>query len=287
MSADILLWWLFLCTVSGINILAWSISAAAIERRKSALSADMYWFRRAQLLLSAGYVLGCAFRSVFPVFDVPRIVMHDSWLSSVIIGRSVATFAEVCFIAQWALLVRELSRGTGSHTGRIVSRVVVPLIIVAETCSWHAVLTTSNLGHVLEEAIWGLCAVLLVTSFATAWPRCNPSVRPLLAAWCAAGVAYVMYMFLVDVPMYWTRWLADEANGRQYLGIAEGALDAGGRWTVSHRWDDWKDEIAWMSIYFSAAVWMSIALVHAPGFGRHGAAGGNHTWITLPAARRA
>ncbi len=30
------------------------------------------------------------------------------------IGRPVATIAELCFVAQWALLLREISRSTGS-----------------------------------------------------------------------------------------------------------------------------------------------------------------------------
>ena len=125
-------------------------------------------------------------------------------------------------------------------------------------------LTTSNLGHVAEETIWGLSAALLVTSLVWIWPRCAASIRPLLAAWCAAGIAYVAFMFLVDVPMYWSRWLADEAAGRHYLSVAQGVLDVSARWTVSHRWEDWKTEVAWMSLYFSVAVWLSIALVHAP-----------------------
>ena len=33
---------------------------------------------------------------------------------------------------------------------------------------------------------------------------------------------------------------------------------------MSHRWQDWKNEVVWMSLYFSVAVWISIALVHAP-----------------------
>ncbi|HXC39286.1 MAG TPA: hypothetical protein VN667_10095, partial [Burkholderiales bacterium] len=36
------------------------------------------------------------------------------------------------------------------------------------------------------------------------------------------------------------------------------------RLVVSHRWSDWKSEVTWMSLYFSVAVWLSIALVHAP-----------------------
>src|SRR5258705_6634476 len=113
-------------------------------------------------------------------------------------------------------MLREISRATGSGVGSVTAKVVVPLIAIAEACSWYSVLTTSNLGHVLEESIWGLSAALLVVSLAAIWPRCGRARRPLLAAWCATGIAYVAFMFLVDVPMYWSRWLADEASGRAY-----------------------------------------------------------------------
>jgi hypothetical protein len=271
MTADVFLWWIFLCVVAGLNILAWSMSAAALARRQSALTADVYAARRLQLLLSAGYVFGCAFRSAMPVYDLPRICLIDSWLCSVIVGRSVATFAELCFVAQWALLLREISRATDSRVGKTAAMALLPLIAVAEICSWYSVLTTSNLGHVAEESIWGLSAVLLMASLAAIWPRCSATLRPLLIVWFAAGVAYVAFMFAVDVPMYWSRWVADEASGRAYLSISQGILDASERWVVSHRWEDWKSEIAWMSLYFSVAVWLSIGLIHAPAIARRAA----------------
>ena len=264
MSTGVFFWWICLCVVSGINILTWTLAAHFLERRAPALSAEIYASRRLQLLLSAGYVFGCAYRSVLPVFDVPRMGLFDTWASTVIVGRSVATFAELCFAAQWALLLREISRATGSGIGRVASRIVVPLIAVAETCSWFAVLSTANIGHVAEESIWGLTAALMVVSLVAIWPRTNAALRPLLAAVCAAAVGYVAFMFLVDVPMYWSRWLADEASGRHYMTLAEGIADASSRLVVSHRWSDWKSEIPWMSLYFSVAVWLSIALVHAP-----------------------
>ncbi len=228
------------------------------------IAAEVFAVRQLQLRLSAVYVFGCAFRSMLPVFDGPRICLYNSWLSSVIVGRSVATCAELCFVAQWAVMLRETSRATGSVVGRTASRAVVPLIAVAEACSWYAVLTTSNLGHVAEESIWGLTAALLVASMAVLWPSCPAARRPLLLTWCVAGVAYVAFMFLVDVPMYWTRWLADEASGRHYLSIAQGMHDVAVRWVVSYRWADWKNEVVWMTLYFSVAVWLSIALIHAP-----------------------
>lgn len=264
MSAEVISWWSFLCAVACLNVLAWLLSAAVLHRRQDVLGPEVFKARRLQLLLSAGYVFGCAFRSILPVYDVQRQVMFDTWLSSVVVGRSVATIAELCFVAQWAWLLREASHATDSRVGKIASAVIVPLITVAEVCSWYSVLTTSNLGHVLEESIWGLSAGLLVLSLAAIWPRCAPSLRPLLAAWCAIGVAYVAFMFFVDVPMYWARWLADESAGRTYLALSDGLLDVSARWVVSHRWDDWKSEVTWMSLYFSVAVWLSIALVHAP-----------------------
>jgi hypothetical protein len=228
------------------------------------MSAEAYSARRVQLLLSAVYVFGCAFRSAFPVFDVPRLCLHDSWLSSVIVGRSVATVAELCFVGQWALMLREASRVSRSVVGMISSLAVVPLIALAETCSWYSVLTTSNLGHVAEESIWSLTATLMVASVVATWSRCRATRHPVLVVCCVAGAAYVAFMLLVDVPMYWSRWVADESSGRHYMSIVQGVHDVAGRWVVSHRWDDWKSEVVWMTLYFSVAVWASIGLIHAP-----------------------
>jgi len=264
MDHEPLIWWTGLCAVSVLNVMAWAWSATFIGRRLPGLPAEAMRSARWQLLLSAGYVFGCAYRSALPVFDVQRLCLFDTWLSSVIVGRSVATVAELCFAAQWALLLRGVAMACGSRPALWVSRAVLPLILLAETFSWHAVLTTANFGHVLEESIWGLCALLLVASLALLWPRCRPDARPLLALCCAAGVAYGVYMFGVDVPMYWARWVADQAHGRQYLSVAQGLVDASARWVVSHRWEDWRSEVVWMSLYFSVAVWLSIALVHAP-----------------------
>jgi hypothetical protein len=180
----------------------------------------------------------------------------------------VATVAELCFAAQWALLLREASRVTGSASGLAMSRAVLPLIAIAELFSWYAVLTTANIGHVVEESLWGLCAALLVAGLLQLWPRVDVARRPLLALWCFAGTVYVAYMFAVDVPRYWSRWVADEAAGRSYLSVAQGLADTSARWVVSHRWESWRSEVIWMTAYFSVAVWLSIALVLGGPVGR-------------------
>lgn len=254
MSFDVVSWWFFLCAVAVINIAAWLLSAFT-----EAIAA-----RRLQLVLSGGYVFGCAFRSFFPVYDIQRLCLVDSWLSSVLAGRSVATVAELCFAAQWALLLHENARATGSEAARRVAFTIVPLIALAEVFSWYAVLTTWNLGHVVENSLWGISGALVLVGMRAIAPRLSASRTPMLAAWGFAGVVYVTFMFLVDVPMYWSRWLADQASERGYLSLAQGVLDASACKLVSFRWEDWKSEVTWMSLYFSVGVWASISLIHAP-----------------------
>jgi hypothetical protein len=267
MTAGVVSWWMLLCALGAFNIVAWSLSARVLQRRREAMPAREYTLRRRLLYLSALYVLGCAYRCAFPVFDVPRIVLVDSFLSSVAVGRSVATMAELSFVAQWALLLHESARTTGSVVGKITALALVPLITIAECCSWYSVLTTSNLGHTAEESIWALAAAALLVSLIVMWQRCAPRQRPVLAVCCVAAAAYVCFMVFIDVPMYATRWVADGQDGRHYLSVAAGLKDVATRWTVSYRWQDWRTEVVWMTLYFSVCVWISISLVHAPAFG--------------------
>ncbi len=216
-----------------------------------------------QLALSGAYVLGCAFRSVLPVYDIPRLVLVDSRLSSVLVGRSVATVAELCFAGQWALIVHRIAVLTGSPFAHLVWIAIVPLIVLAEVYSWHAVLTTRQRGHVVENSLWGVSAALVVASMLVIGPHRLVDLYPPMIVWCVGGVAYIAFIFLFDVPTYWSRWLSDQTNGRHYLSIAHGIADVYRRWTVSYRWDDWKSEVAWMSLYFTVGVWISVSLIYA------------------------
>lgn len=254
-------WWYALCAIAVVNLGIWSFSTRSFLKRRIGAVITHRW---PHVLLSAGYVLGCAFRSVLPRADVQRIVVYDSWLSSVLVGRSVATIAELCFAAQWALLLHELSRDTDHRIGSLLARVVFPLIVLAEVFSWYAVLSTSYLGNTLEQSLWTSTVILLVVALFPLWRKAEGPLRSFLSTSLVLSVCFVCFMCLVDVPMYFTRWLADEAAGRPYLTLAQGLHDVSTRWVVTHDLRDWREEIAWMSLYFSFAVWFSIAMVHTP-----------------------
>lgn len=255
-----LTWWHLLCGIAGLNLVAWTASTAWLHRNRP--DGTTWPHQRLQLLLSALYVLGCGYRSFLPVFDVPRVVMVDSWASSVLVGRTVATIAELSFAAQWALLLRGAALA-GRHPPSLwLSQAVLPLIALAEVHSWYAVLTTRNIGHVVEETLWGTVALLSVLAMLALWPRATVRARRWLGLAIVAGTLYTAYMFTVDVPMYWARWLAGEAAGQVYPTLAAGVADAASRWHVSHDWALWRSEVVWMTLYFSVAVWISIALAH-------------------------
>jgi hypothetical protein len=191
---------------------------------------------------------------------VQRICLFDTWLSSVVVGRSVATVAELGFAAQWALILHQLGTMTGAETTLTAAWVIVPLILIAECFSWHAVLTTNYLGNAIENSIWAIAFFAVGIGLCRLLPEFDGPVRAVLAAEIVGIAAYLAFLMTIDVPMYLSRWRAKIADGGKHLGLLEGLRDVSTRWVVTHDLAEWKDEIAWMSLYFSAAVWSSLAL---------------------------
>jgi hypothetical protein len=250
-------WWSMLTVVSGANIAVWFLLYHQLQPTGSLGTVPGV---EAMLLLCAGYVFGCAFRSLLPRADVQRICLFDTWLSSVMVGRSVATVAELCFAAQWALMLHQLGTMTGAGTTLNVAWVIVPLILIAECYSWYAVLTTNYLGNAIENSIWAVAFFLVGVGLCRLLPEFDGPVRVVLAVAIAGIVAYLAFLMTIDVPMYLGRWRAEVGDGSKLLRPLEGLRDVSTRWIVTHDLAEWKDEIAWMSLYFSMAVWASLAL---------------------------
>ena len=207
------------------------------------------------LLFCAAYVFGCAFRSFLPRADVQRICLFDTWWSSVLVGRTVATVAEIAFVAQWAILLHQLGTMTGAETTVNAAWVIVPLILIAECLSWYAVLTRNYLGNAIENSLWAVAFFIIGVGLCRLLPEFHGAVRVLLAIAIAGIAGFLAFLMTIDVPMYLKRWRTGEADGDKRLTPREGLRDVSTRWVVTHDLAEWKDEIAWMSLYFSLAVW--------------------------------
>jgi hypothetical protein len=252
-------WWSLLTLVSGVNIAIWFLLYRRLHEQPTDSLGSTSGIEL-MLLLCAAYVFGCAFRSFLPRADVQRICLFDHWLSSVVVGRSVATVAEICFAAQWAMILYQLGKMTGADTTLNAAWVIVPLILIAECFSWHAVLTTNYLGNAIENSIWAVAFFLVGIGLCRLLPEFDGEVRVVLAVVIIGIAGYLAFLMTIDVPMYLSRWRADVTDGSKLLSPLEGLRDVSTRWVVTHDLAEWKGEIAWMSLYFSAAVWASLAL---------------------------
>jgi hypothetical protein len=252
-------WWSFLTLVSAVNIGAWFLLYRYLQAPRTGTLTSLAGMEL-MLLLCAAYVFGCAFRSFLPRADVQRICLFDTWLSSVMVGRSVATVAEVCFAAQWAIVLHQLGTTTGADTTLTAAWIIVPLILIAECFSWYAVLTRNYLCNAIENSIWALAFFIVAVGLCRLLPEFDGVVRAALVVAILGIAGYLAFLATIDVPMYLARWRAEAANGSTPLSLLEGLRDTTVRWVVTHDIAEWKDEIAWMSLYFSVAVWASLAL---------------------------
>jgi hypothetical protein len=254
-STEVLIWWYTLCAVTVLNLGLWFRNF-----RKPVKTADRHW----QIWLSLVFVLVCGFRSVIPKADVQRIVLFDHWISSVAIGRSLATVAELCLMAQLSIYVRELAKATHQKTALRISWMIMPIITIAEVFSWYAVITTNYLGNFCEESLWTLSALLLTIGYSLTRSRVDQKTKFRLTTGLVISIGYLIFMTTVDLPMYFTRWRADQAAHRAYFTLAEGLHDVSSRWVLTRAYADWQTEMPWMALYFSVAVWLSISLIRAP-----------------------
>jgi hypothetical protein len=157
---------------------------------------------------------------------------------------------------------------TGADTALNAAWVILPLILIAECFSWHAVLTRNYLGNAIENSIWAASFFIVGIGLCRLLPEFDGRVGVVLVLAIVGIVGYLLFMATIDVPMYLTRWQAKRAgknvdkssDGIGPLSHRQGLWDATVRWVVTHDIAQWKDEIPWMSLYFSAAVWASLAL---------------------------
>jgi hypothetical protein len=253
-------WWGLLTLVSGVNIAVWFALYRYLGEQPSGGGLVITSGTGLMLLLCAAYVFGCAFRSLLPRADVQRICLFDTWLSSVVIGRSVATVAEICFAAQWAIILHQLGTMTGADTTLNAAWIITPLILIAECFSWYAVLTTNYRGNAIENSLWAVAFFIVAIGLCRLIPEFDGPVRVVLVIAIVGIAGYLAFLMAIDVPMYLSRWRAKAGDGSSLVRPLDGLRDVSTRWIVTHDLAEWKDEIAWMSLYFSAAVWASLAL---------------------------
>lgn len=266
-------WWALLSLIALCNIAFWLYSYLTLRsNRAEQASLKVHPHQYYQLMLSGIYVFVCAYRSFLPRIDLERYCLFDTMLSSIFLGRTAATIAEIAFSCQIALFLHNLAEAHGHPIAQSMSWGLVPLIAIAQCFCWCGVISLNHLYHAIEESIWAVCAVFVafvMGSFAYYHPE-NASLVRVGMVGCVMSTIFFIFMAMVDVPMYVKRW-KDNRNRSAQKGKAiahkssfEGAVDAWQRRNVTKSWEVWQEETIWLTGYFSSAVWLSLFLVHMP-----------------------
>ena len=216
-------------------------------------------YAETQLLLSGVYVGVCGFRSLFPRVDLERVCLWDTWLSAILLGRTAATIAEVCFALQCALFVQRLSNIAGMPLLDAAAHAFVPLVILAELVCWYAVLSLNHIGHAIEESIWAVLMLILSAACGAAALAAQGPLRVMLIAGLVVYAAGAALTIALDVRMYLRRWRLSAAGVR--LPLATGLRDSHSRRHPTSAWKIWREEAPWMTVYFSIGVWTSLAMI--------------------------
>ncbi|HAP69130.1 MAG TPA: hypothetical protein DCR04_05295 [Flavobacteriales bacterium] len=261
---SVAVWWGGMSAIAVFNLIMLFISRKMLLKKLPNMSQMVQHVRNYQFLLASIYTIGCGFRSILPRGDVRRIVLVDHWISAIAIGRSVATIAELAFVAQWAFLLHEIGKGTKDYGVLSISKIIVPMIFIAECFSWYACTTGNFFGTTIEESLWAAAAALTMLGFIRGRKHYQGTQKNFLTAGIVAAFGYVVYMVTVDVPAYVNHWIEDQANGKVYASLSEGFHQVATVWRQTYAVADWQYEFVWMSLYFSVAVWISIYIMNGP-----------------------
>jgi hypothetical protein len=200
-----------------------------------------------------------------PRVDLERLVVVDTRLSSIFLGRAAATVAEICFALQFGLVVHQLGMHAGLPWVQGAAWAIPVFMVVAQGFCWHSVLALNHITQAVESMLWAagfswMAALLAVIALdSSGW------VQSLAVFGILCSTAFVAYVVGVDAPMYWRRHRHGRAQGLIYLRLDQGARDAWYRRVHSGSWAAWRADVLWLTPYFSVGVWLSIAMVCVPG----------------------
>lgn len=234
-----LIWHRVLSAIACLNVALWWHFSSAVANANNP-----------HIKLSGIYTFVCAYRSFFPRVDLERSVLFDTTFSSIFLGRSAATVAEVSFAMQLAHTLRAIGADF------VGVDLLVPMLSLAQVFCWSSVISRSNTGHIFEESLWALAGIILSVNLGISYASSKDLV---VGLGLLGSVAYVIYMCLVDIPMYIEKRKSEKKE--EHLGFWSGVRHAATHRTIERTWTHWRKEANWMTPYFVFAVWLSISFM--------------------------
>ena len=265
-----ILWWESLSVFSLLNIAF--ISSYIYNSR------ELVKEEKKLLSYSFIYTVVCAVRSFWPRKDVEQICFIDSRMSTPFVGRSLATIAEIFYVFLIINVYKNIINYVSNLTKKdlnilkIMINNIYPLVSTAELFSWLGCISKYYLWNAIEESLWMISSVLLVITSCLLYYiiTCYYNnkkiiyIKKLLKFIIIFGIPFVLFMIVVDVPMYVNRWneningsyiedFKEKYNKLTYQSLVE--FDTCKK--ISKDYSIWRPEMPWLTGYFTLGVWSS------------------------------
>ena len=231
-------------------------------------SYDMKSIEKKMYILVFIYALVCSIRSIWPRLDNERICLHDNFMSKPIIGRTLATIAELSFAYLLLIFTKQIIDFT--KLDKNLSNMNLStffLIVFAQIMCWVGVITKDTLWNALEESTWTVFALIFIYIYGSIFKKVynvNAKNKKLLMISKISPIIiilfifYIIFMVNIDIPMY-------IRHSKEYKGKILNLMDGLKELSICKKTTSllkyWKDDIPWMSGYFTIAVWFSIYLL--------------------------
>jgi len=282
-------WWKFMSVASVVNI---ALYAKVLLSKDHGSGKSTRSYNTSMKWLALPYVLQCAWRSFWPEVYNDRFVLWDCWMSSVFIGRGLATIGEITWIFQVGLAMMranmEIKLLKGGERNQLTwvesavnycSMASIAMCILAEFFCNHGMFVENYFYNVIETTLWTLalgilipCCVYLLHELQTISDQYSKGIttvdvsqtRLYLIMMFLVCVAFVIELCQDHIPMCYRMWKLKEAAGTPDRDLLEGIKSSMFDRIPTATWEHWENDWFWMASYFSAGVWTSIFMATGP-----------------------
>jgi hypothetical protein len=225
------------------------------------------------ILLVTIYVFVCAIRSIWPRVDGTGLCIYDDYISTPFVGRCFTTIAEISFsvfiVSVTNVILDSLYYMKGVNVISKLNNSMVILITIAQIFCWIGIVSQDPSYNMIEESIWTIFASIILVIYLTlnsrisklpSSPKLNKlkSIMPFILIGC---VLYILFMILNDVPMYYKRSQELRKNNAPYKNLYDGIEDMKKCKKVTSSFKEWKEDIPWLTFYFTFSVWGAIIML--------------------------
>lgn len=225
------------------------------------------------IILVMIYVFVCALRSIWPRADGPGLCIHDNYISTPFVGRCFTTIAEISFsifvVSITNIILESFKNLNGVNVIQKLNNSMVIFISIAQIFCWIGIITQDPSYNVIEESIWTIFGSIMLVIYLTLYSKIDklPStpqlkkIKSIIPYILLACTIYILFMSYNDVPMYFKRAKEQRDKNASYNSLYDGIQEMKKCKKVTTSYQEWKNDIPWLTFYFTVIVWGCIYML--------------------------